>query len=189
MKALYDFIPLILFFTAFKIWGIYVATVVAIVASVAQVSWFWIQHKRFETTQVVTLAVILVFGGLTLIFQDDTFVKWKPSIVNWIFATIILATQFFAKKTAIERLLGKQLSLPATVWQKVNLSWGLFFLVLGLLNVYVAFYYGLDMSYEERTDMWVNFKVFGMLGLTFLFVIVQMLFIAKYIEEKPEEKT
>lgn len=182
MKLLFDFFPLLLFFGAFKLYDIYIATAVAIVASFLQVGWFWLKHRRFETIHLVTLGVIGVFGGLTLLLRDDTFIKWKPTIVNWIFAAMMLGSQLFGKKTAIEFMLGSQLDMPEKIWRNVNLSWVIFFTVLGTINLYVAFFYGLDLDPATRTDIWVNFKVFGMLGLTLAFSIAQMLFIAKHVE-------
>ena len=185
MKFLYDLFPLLLFFAAFKLYDIYVATAVAIVASFLQVGLFWLKHRRFETMHLVTLAVIAVFGGLTLALHDDTFIKWKPTLVYGILAALVLASQWFGKKTVIERMMSAQIALPATVWRRLNLSWGLFFLVLGAANIYVAFYYGLDLDPEARRDIWVNFKVFGLLGLTLLFTVIQAFFMAKHIQEKP----
>ena len=184
MKFLYDLFPLLLFFAAFKLYDIYVATAVAIVASFLQVGLFWLKHRRFETMHLVTLAVIAVFGGLTLALHDDTFIKWKPTLVYGILAALVLASQWFGKKTVIERMMSAQIALPATVWRRLNLSWGLFFVVLGAANIYVAFYYALDLDPEARRGIWVNFKVFGLLGLTLLFTVVQAFFMSKHVQEK-----
>ena len=186
MKLLFDFFPLLIFFTAFKLADIYIATGAAIVATFVQIGIFWYRYRRFETMHLVTLAIISVFGGLTIAFHDDTFIKWKPTIINWLFGVIVIGSHFIGKKSAIERLMGAQLSLPSRVWSKVNASWGIFFLLMGLLNLYVAFFYNPEASEEVRQATWVNFKVFGMLGLTLLFSLGQMLFLARYIE--PEEQ-
>lgn len=188
MKLLYDFFPLLLFFTAFKFYGIYTATAVAIVASFVQVGWYWFRHHKFETVHLVTLSVITVFGGLTLLLQDDTFIKWKPTIVYWVLAALILGSQFLGKKTAMERLMSAQITLPAHVWSIQNFSWGIFFAALGALNLYVAFYYRLDLDADTRREIWVNFKVFGLLGITLLFVIVQAVFMSKHIEETTQDE-
>ncbi len=188
MKALFDFFPLLLFFAAFKLYDIYIATAIAIVATFVQVGFVWLKYRRFEPTHVVTLVVISVFGGMTLFFQDDAFIMWKPSVVNWIFAVVVLGSML-VKRSVIKMLMGKQLELPDPVWHWLSISWGLFFLVMGFLNMYVAFYYQLDMSEEVRRETWVNFKVFWMLGLTLLFSIVQMFFIAKYIDPESLNNT
>ena len=187
MKFLYDLFPLLLFFAAFKFYDIYVATAVAIAASFLQVGLFWAKHRRFETMHVVTLAVIAVFGGMTLLLHDDTFIKWKPTLVYWILSALVLASQWFGGKTVIERMMSSQIALPAMVWKRLNLSWGIFFTVLGAINLYVAFYYGLDRDAATRQEIWVNFKVFGLLGITLLFVVAQAFFMAKHIQNKPEE--
>ena len=186
MKFLYDLFPLLLFFAAFKFYDIYTATAVAIVASFVQVGYFWFRHRRVETMHVVTLAVIVVFGGLTLLLHDETFIKWKPTLVYWILGALTLASQWLGNKTVIERMMSAQIALPANVWKRLNLSWGLFFIALGALNIYVAFYYGLDLDEETRRSLWVNFKVFGLLGITLVFVVVQAFFMTRHMQEKPE---
>ena len=183
MKFLFDLFPLLLFFAAFKLYDIYVATSVAIVASFAQVGYYWLQHHKFETMHLITLAVIVVFGGLTLVLHDDNFIKWKPTILYWVFASLVLGSHAFGKKTAMERMLGKQLALSPRVWRYYNLSWGLFFLVAGALNLYVAFYYALHEPADVRQATWVNFKVFGLMGLTLGFAAIQALFLARYMKE------
>lgn len=185
MKFLYDLFPLLLFFVAFKFYDIYTATATAMAASLAQVSWYWLRHRKFETVHLVGLGAIMIFGGLTLILHDETFIKWKPTIVYWILASVFLGSQFLGGKTLFERLLHQQVTLPEAVWKKQNLGWGVFFIVLGLINIYVAFYYGPELDAATRREIWVNFKVFGLLGLTIVFVIVQAIFLAKYMEEEP----
>jgi len=188
MKFLFDIFPLLLFFAAFKVYGIYVATAVAIVASFAQVGFYWFRHRKFETMHLITLAVIVVFGGLTLALHNDTFIRWKPTILYWIFAVLVLGSHFVGAKTAMERLLGNQLALNAQVWRYYNLSWGLFFIVAGALNLYVAFFYALDQAESVRQATWVNFKVFGLLGLTLAFAVIQALFLARYFKSPDDSK-
>jgi len=183
MKFLFDFFPLILFFSAAKLYDIYIATGVAIAASTIQVMWYYYRQKRFETMHMVTLGVLIVFGGMTILFHDDTFIKWKPTIVNWIFALILIGSHWIGSKTVIEHLLSKQIELPYHVWDRLNISWSIFFLIMGALNLYVAFYYRLDLDEQTRTDYWINFKVFGITGLTFIFVIIQALYMAKHMPE------
>jgi intracellular septation protein len=186
MKFLYDLFPLLLFFAAYKYYGIYTATGVAIVASIVQTAGFWLKHRRFETMHLVTLGVIVVFGGLTILLRDDTFIKWKPTLVYWILAALVLGSQFIGSRTIIDRMLSTQVTLPPAVWRKLNLSWGLFFVVLGALNLYVAFYYGIGTLDEAaRTDLWVNFKVFGLMAITLVFAIAQAFVMARHMQEKP----
>lgn len=186
MKFLYDYFPLILFFVVFKTYDIYTATAVAIAASFFQVGYFWIRHRRFENMHLVTLGVITVFGGLTLILQDDTFIKWKPTIAYWVLAIVFIGSQFIGKKTLLQRMLGKQIVMPKRIWVQQNIMWAIFFIVLGGLNIYVAFYYALDQDPETRINTWVNFKLFGTLGLTLVFIVVQALFMAKHIQQKEQ---
>lgn len=192
MKFLFDFFPLLLFFAAYKFYDIYVATAAAIVASFIQVGVFWLRHRRFEKMHLIALGAIVVFGGLTLALHDNTFIKWKPTIVYWIMATLLCGSHFVGKKTVIERMLDGQIALPARLWKRLNLSWASFFLFLGTLNIYFAFYFGPQLDEKARDDAWVYFKVGGTLGLTFIFVIVQAILMAKYIEDrtpKPKQES
>ena len=182
MKLIFDFFPLILFFGAYRFYDIYTATGIAIAASLVQVFIIWYRTRKFEPTHIVTLAVIVIFGGMTLIFRDDVFIRWKPTIVEWIFAAVVFGSNFVGRRTAIEYVMGSQLTLPNPIWKKLKVAWGLFFLVVGALNIYVAFFFRLNLPEEVRLDFWVNFKVFGMMGLTLVFVIGQMFFIAKHIK-------
>ncbi len=179
MKFLYDFFPILLFFIAYKLYGIYAATVVAIVASLVQVGLFWFKHRRFENMHLITMALILVLGGLTLWLQDETFIKWKPTIVNWAFAAAFLGSQFIGQQTLVQRMMGSAIELPTAVWSRLNLAWVLFFTALGLANLYVM--------YNYDTDTWVNFKLFGMMGLTVTFVIAQAFYLARFMPEENDE--
>ena len=175
MKLLFDFFPILLFFIAYKIFDIYVATAVAIVATFGQVGYAWIRNRTVATMQLVTLVIIVIFGGLTLYLHDEQFIKWKPTVINWLFGGAFLASQLFGQKTAIERMMGSNLTLPSPVWRRLNLGWVVFFLAMGGANLYV-------MSYFDR-DTWVNFKLFGMLGLTFVFIVLQSFYLARYLQE------
>lgn len=188
MKALFDLFPLLVFFAAFKLYGIFAATAASIVASFVQVGIGWWRHRRWEKVQLITLAVVAVFGGLTLFFHDDTFIKWKLTIVDWIFSALILGSQWIGNRTIIERLLGEQIVLPGRVWRLLNLSWGIFFLVLGALNLYVAFFYGIGLDAETRQKIWVNFKVFGSTALMVMFSVVQAVVIANYLSRNEKDK-
>ncbi len=183
MKFLFDFLPIILFFIAFKIpqdpqEGIMLATVVAIVVSVGQVSFSWLKHRKVEKMHLITMGLIVVLGGATLIFQDERFIKWKPTVVNWLFAIVFLGSQFVGNKNIIRRMMDEQVVLPDHVWGKLNYAWAIFFFATGCANLYVAFNF--------PTETWVNFKLFGILGLTVLFVIGQAMYMSRYIEEEPE---
>ncbi|HHJ39057.1 MAG: septation protein A [Methylothermaceae bacteria B42] len=180
MKLLFDFFPIILFFVAYKFQGIYVATMVAIAATFIQVGLVWIKHRRVEPMHLVTLVLIAVFGGATLYLHDEQFIKWKPTVINWLFGVAFLASQFFGKAPFIQRMMGGNVELPQPVWYKLNLSWALFFIFLGAVNLFVI--------YNFNTDIWVNFKLFGMLGLTFAFVLLQAVFLSRYMPE-PESST
>ncbi len=182
MKLLFDLFPLLIFFGAFKFYDIFVATAAAIIATFIQVGVFWTKHRRFETVHIITLIIITLFGGLTILLKDDIFIKWKPTIVNWLFSGVIVSMLLFARKSALEFVMGKQINLPASIWRKLNWAWAIFFLGLGALNLYVAFYYNADADPEVRTAAWVNFKVFWLFGLTLAFAIAQMFFISKHIQ-------
>ncbi len=191
MKFLFDLFPLLLFFGALKAYDIFVATAVAIVASFIQVGIFWLKHRRFETMHLVTLVIIAVFGGMTLVLQDATFIKWKPTVVYWIFAAVLFYTQFFSKRTAYEHLLGKQITLPSQVWSQQNRDWGVFFSALGVLNLYVAFYfipdYYADLDTQAQDEYWAVFKVFGTMGLTLAFTLVQAVRMAPHLQTQEEK--
>ena len=181
MKLLFDFFPIILFFAAYKIYGIYVATVVAIVAALVQVGFSWFKNRKVENMHLVTLALIVVLGGATLYLQDERFIKWKPTIVNWLFGLAFLGSQLIGKYTFIERMMKEKIRLPKVIWRRLNLSWALFFFVLGFANLFVI--------YNYDTDTWVNFKLFGMLGLTLVFVVLQALVLSRFIPESETEES
>ena len=179
MKLFVDFLPVVLFFVAYKLFDIYVATGVIIVATLLQVAYSWFTTRKVATMQLATLVIILVFGGLTLYLHDEQFIKWKPTVINWLFAAAFLATQFIGKQTAVERMMSSAMTLPKQLWSRLNLCWTLFFFALGCANLYVMRHFD--------SDTWVNFKLFGMFGLTVAFIILQTLFLLRYLKE-PEGK-
>ncbi|MHB8667518.1 MAG: septation protein A [Burkholderiales bacterium] len=179
MKFLFDLFPVILFFVAFKLQGIYVATAVAIVASVAQIGWLWLRGRKIDAMLWVSLAIIVVFGSATLLLHDETFIKWKPTVLYWMFASVLSVSMLFYRKNLIRAMLGDKIQLPDPAWSKLNFSWAGFFALMGFLNLYVAFNF--------PTDTWVNFKLFGGTGLMLAFVIGQGLFLAKYVEPTESE--
>ena len=179
MKFLFDLFPVILFFVAFKLQGIYVATAVAIAASFAQIGWLWLRGRKIDMMLWASLAIIVVFGSATLLLHDETFIKWKPTVLYWLFACVLSVSALVFRKNLIRAMLGEQIQLPDPAWNKLNFSWVGFFAGMGLLNLYVAFNF--------PTDTWVNFKLFGGMGLMLVFVIGQGLFLAKYVEPKESE--
>ena len=186
MKFLYDFLPIVLFFVVYKSYddsqqGLLAATAVLIVTSVIQLAWTWFRTRQIERMPLITVILGVILGGATLLLQDEVYIKWKPSVVNWLFGVAFLGSQFIGKKTLIERMLGNALDLPSEAWVRLNLAWTVFFIAMGLVNLYVAFNYD--------TDTWVNFKLFGMMGLTLVFVVLQALYIARYIKVEPETNT
>lgn len=176
MKMLFDLFPVILFFVAYKLADIYVATAVAIVAGIGQIAWLKLRRHRVDNMQWISLAIIVVFGGMTLFFQDETFIKWKPTVLYGLFAVVLLVARYPLGRNLIEKMMEKQVKLPAPVWDRLNLAWIAFFATLGVLNILIA--------YRFSTDVWVNFKLFGSLGLTILFVIGQALYFSRHIQEE-----
>lgn len=179
MKILFDFFPILLFFIAFKLFDIYVATAVAIVATVLQVGVAWFRKRKVEPMHLITLVLIVVFGGATIYFKDETFIKWKPTVVNWLFGFAFLLSQVFGERPFVERMLGSNVKLPPPIWRRLNLMWVAFFLTLGVVNLFVA--------YSFDTETWVNFKLFGLLGLTLLFAVAQSIYLSRYATEPEEE--
>lgn len=201
MKLLFDLFPVILFFIAFKYaekapeaaasWvgsllgsaavdakqaPILLATIVVIVATIAQILWVRFRHGKVDKMLWISLVLVVVFGGMTLIFQNEAFIKWKPTILYWVFAGSMGFASLVLKKNAIKAMLGEQLTLPEPVWNRVNLSWIGFFVVMGVINLIVAFNFS--------TDTWVNFKLFGGMGRMLVFVLAQGAMLSKYVEDK-----
>lgn len=176
MKFLFDLFPVILFFVAFKFAGIYVATSVAIAATFLQIAWVWFRRRKVDTMLWVSLVIITVFGGMTLIFHDETFIKWKPTVLYWSFAIALAVSSLVMKKNLIRTLLAEQFELPEVIWQRLNWSWFGFFTFMGFANLAIAFAFGFS------TDVWVSFKLFGGMGLMFVFIIIQGLLLSKYID-------
>ncbi|MDO9050060.1 MAG: septation protein A [Methylotenera sp.] len=180
MKFLFDLFPVILFFVAFKFFGIFTATAVAIVATIAQIIYVKIRHGVVEKMLLISGVIITVFGGATLLLKDPTFIQWKPSILYWLFAAGLLGAQLLFNKNPMRSMMGKQIQLPDAVWSKLNIAWAMLFVALGFLNLYVAFNYS--------QDTWVNFKLFGITGIMFVFIIVQTLFISKYLPKEDSKE-
>jgi len=202
MKFLFDLLPVILFFTAFKFaerqpaetadWlnqlaggaffepaqaPILIATVVVILATCAQVAWVWFKHGKVDKMLWFSLIVVVLFGGLTLLLRDESFIKWKPTVLYWGMSLAMAISIYGFRKNAMHSMLASQLTLPDKVWSRLNLSWMAFFVIMGALNLLVAYYFS--------TDTWVNFKLFGFMGLFVVFVLAQGVFLAKYLEDQP----
>ncbi|MEW5770302.1 MAG: septation protein A [Pseudomonadota bacterium] len=209
MKILFDLFPIILFFAAYQFGdanpatanalllglgvqldgatkpGVFLATLVAIVATFIQIAWVWIKHRKVENMLWVSLVLITVFGGLTLFLHDETFIKWKPTVLYWIFALSLGLAPLLFERNLIRMMMEKQVSLPDSVWTRLNLAWAGFFAFMGVANLYVA------MNYT--TDAWVNFKMFGSLGLMLVFIVGQTLYLSRHMDTaalsgKREEK-
>jgi intracellular septation protein len=176
VKAFIDFIPVILFFIAYKFYDIYVATAVVIVASVLQAGYVYLTEKRIPGMLLASTGLIVLLGVATLILQDDNFIKWKPTVVNWLFAAVFIASLYIGAKPLLQRMMeGAFEHLPLTVWQRMSWVWALFFISVGIINLWVA--------YTFDTDTWVNFKLFGLLAITFVFIIAQSLYLMKIHQE------
>jgi intracellular septation protein len=178
MKFLFDSFPVILFFVAFKFGDIFIATGVAIAASFAQIGWLLARRRKIDKMLWIGLAIIVVTGGLTLLLHDEMFIKWKPTVLYWAFAASLGGSVIFFRKNLIRSLLAEQISAPDFVWRRLNLSWIGFFVFMGFANLGVAFFFNLS------TETWVNFKLFGGIGLMLVFALLQGLILSKYIEEK-----
>jgi len=204
MKLLFDLFPVILFFAVFKFAGaqpeaaqafaaqyltflvadgeitikqapILLATAVAILATLGQVLWLLLRRRHVDTMLWVSLVIIVVFGGATIYFHDEMFIKWKPTVLYWCFALALLGAQLLMRKNLIRSLMGKQMTLPDPVWDKLNLAWSTFFAAMGALNLYIAFNFPLEL--------WVNFKMFGFIALMIAFVIAQTVYLSRYLKE------
>src|SRR3954471_10308801 len=175
MKFLFDLFPVAFFFVAIQIWDIFVATAVAIVATVLQVGWLLVRRKKVEPMLWASLGIILVFGGLTLYLRDKTFILWKPTVLYWLFGAVLAGSAFLGRNL-IRSLLSDQMRLPEPVWARLNWSWVAFFVFMGIANLYVAF------NYSEK--VWATFNLFGRMGLMFLLVSGQSLVLAKYMHDE-----
>ena len=178
MKFLFDLFPVVLFVATYMLTdSIYLATAVIIPASIAQVVFARLRYGSVDKMLWASLVLIVVMGGLTLALQDKRFIMWKPTLLYWLFAAVLALAPVVSGTNLIRTILGKELSAPDHVWSKLNLSWVAFFVAMGALNLYVAY------SFSER--FWVQFKLWGGLGLMLAFVVAQALVLARYAEEKP----
>jgi len=182
MKLLVDFFPLILFFVAFKLKGIFVATAVAIAATVLQLLYVWRKHGKVEPMHWASLIIIVVFGGATLWSEDPILIKWKPTVLYWLMAVALVVGHLVFKRNGIRVLLGAQIHVPDRIWNQLLWAWALFLSVLGVINLWLAYTLG---NSEEGMNTWVYFKVFGGLGLMLVFVVLQTLYMSRHMMEPP----
>lgn len=207
MKFLFDLFPVILFFITLKVAEkaasasivlskiltmvgitaavkpslvpIMLATIAVIIGSIIQIIWAKLHYKKVDNTLWLSALLVAILGGMTLYFQNDAFIKWKPTLLYWSFAVVLIGAKLFSKKNIIKMMMGKEIQLPETIWSNLNIAWAIFFSALGALNLYVAFHYSIDT--------WASFKLFGTMGLMFIFIIAQSLAINKYIIQKEKE--
>lgn len=181
MKLLLDFFPIALFFISYKLFDIYIATAITMAASLIQIIYNRIKHQCFEKMHVISFGIILVLGSATLIFHNPWFIKWKPTGIYWLTSLIfILSPLVTTKKPLVQRMMESNFDLPAKIWSRLNHAWVIFFIIMGGLNLYVAYFYS--------TNTWVNFKLFGGAGLTLLFVCLQALYLSRHVLEKGLDK-
>ena len=178
MKFLLDFFPVILFFVAFKFSDIFVATGVAIAATILQIGWVLARGRKVTNMQWMSLVIIVIFGGATLLLRDETFIKWKPTVLYWLAGVTFLGGLAF-RVNLVKAVMADGLELPERVWTKLAVAWGVFFLFKGSLNLWVAYHY--------PTDVWVNFKLFGGMGLMLAFVVAQAFWISRHLPDEPED--
>ncbi len=180
MQLLIDFFPIVVFFAAYKLYGMYVATAAIIVAMAVQIAYQWARHRKVNNMLLVSGALVAVLGGITLALRNPVFLQWKPTVVNWLFAAAFLGSQMFGEKTLTERVMGHAMELEQPLWRQLNLIWVANFLVLGVANLYVVY------NFDEAT--WVNFKLFGMIGLTLLTAIGQAIWISMRTAQRDVSK-
>ncbi len=182
MKILFDLFPVILFFIAYKMYDIYIATGVAIVATIIQVGYLYARYRKVEKIHLITLALIVVLGGATILLQDEAFIAWKPTVVNWGFAAVFLASHYiFGNKPIVRRMMEGLIQMPDQVWVRLSYMWIAFFVFSGIINLWVYYNFSLDA--------WVNFKLFGLMGLTFAFILIQGLYISRFTQQIDSEET
>jgi len=179
MKQFLDFLPLIVFFAFYKLYDIYVASGALIVATALALVFTWVKYRKVEKMTLITFLMVLVFGTLTLVFHNDLFIKWKFTVFYALFALALLISQWVLKKPLVQRMLGKELTLPDKVWSNLNLAWAVFFLACGLANIYVAFW--------VLQSVWVNFKVFGLTVLTLVFTLLSGIYIYRHMPEEQKK--
>ena len=202
MKLFFDLLPIVLFFVAYKMYDIYVATTVLMVAMSVQVAGMYFLKGKVEKMHIFTLLAILILGGLTLLLRDERFVMWKPTIVNWVLGIVFFGSQFVGEKSIVQRMLEQHFEMPKKMWSWTNASWAIFFFVSGVLNLLVAPLYGsgeaaervslVDVSMifrgENPEATWVNFKLFGLTALSMIFMVGLVFALRNHLKELPPEE-
>lgn len=179
MQLLFDFLPILAFFIAYKFKGLFVATGLAIGISVVQVAIHWVRTRQIARLQFISMIIIILLGSATLLLHNELFIKWKPTVLYWVFALFFLGSQLFGKKNCIQYLMDQNIALTPSAWRKLNISWIIFFTCVGFINLYVVYHFS--------TDVWVNFKLFGILGMTFLFIIAQAFYLASHLKQQEKQ--
>lgn len=179
MKLFFDLLPVILFVIIYKLYGIYYATAVMMVTYTIQVAGIWLKYRRLETWQLITLVCVLILGSATLLLHNDLFIKWKPTIIYWLFAAVFLSTHFFTSKPLLQKMLEEKIELTSNLWRRLNSSCTIFFVLMGIANLYVA--------YQFSTNIWVDFKL-ATIGISFLFFLGLALYMSKQMSVKPEKR-
>lgn len=179
-KALNDLLPAIVFFITYKVYDIFYATAALIIITLTQVIWEYIKYRKIAKTQILVAVLVTIFGGATLYFHNEDFVKWKVSIINWLLGFGLIATTYIMKETPMEKLLKDSVNLAHKQWKLINNMWGAYFIALGSLNLFVAYFFS--------TNIWMNFKLFGIMGITIAFMIIQTIYLSKYMKNDVIEK-
>ncbi|MBY0544149.1 MAG: septation protein A [Gammaproteobacteria bacterium] len=180
MKLLFDFLPIIFFFIAYQFAGIYVATGVVIVTAILQLGYVRWRHKRIDGLLLASNSLVILLGTITLLFHNDMFIKWKPTVIYWLFAVAFLGSEYLMQgRSLVQRTLDSNIQLPQTVWHRLNIAWVLFFTIMGAVNLFVVYHYS--------TTTWVDFKLFGTLALTLLFVVLQGIYLFKHINKAADK--
>jgi intracellular septation protein len=180
MQLLFDFFPLIVFFVAYRLFGVYVATAAIMIAMAVQVAYQWVRHRKVNTMLLVSALLVAIFGGITLMLRNPLFIQWKVTVVNWLFALAFLGSQIFSEKTLTQRVMGHAIELEPALWRQLNTIWVLNFAVIGALNLFVMY------NYDEAT--WVYFKSWGMIGLSLITALGQAIWISARTSQQSTEK-
>jgi len=180
MKFLFDFFPVLLFFITYKshedqVEGMVTATGVLIMATAFQITYTWLRHRRVEKIHLITLVLVLVLGGATMYFREPKYLIWKVTIANWLFAAVFLGSHYIGHKPVIKRMMDHAIQLPEKIWLHLSMSWVAFFTIIGAVNLYIGFRYDFDT--------WVNFKFYGLMGLTLGFTILQAIYLSRHVQE------